>query len=112
MNDPYVYYILSIVGLILCPVSAALLKCFPYGEDYEAHDAAASVAGLWMFGIMYSILMVLISRDFYKVSLTTHEVVKYAYYWWFTPHIIGLLLVCSLRREMISKIVSFIGRLR
>jgi hypothetical protein len=115
MNDPYVYYMLSIVGLILCPVSMIVLKAFSYSDrdyDYDKEGVVTAAAGSWAIGIMYSIAMVLAAREFYKASLVSHEVVKYGYYWFFTPHIIGLWIVCGLRREVVNKAVAFIGRLK
>jgi hypothetical protein len=89
-----------------------VLNAFPYREDYEAREVASAATGAWSMGILYSLGMVLASYEFYKASLTTHDIVKYGYYGFFAPHIIGLLIVGALRWEMISKIVSFIGRIR
>jgi hypothetical protein len=107
MQDPYVYYILSIAGLILCPVSIVLLGVFK-GDS----DEAVNLSVQWIFGILYSVIMSLISHEVYKSSLSSGSTIAYGAYVFFIPHVTGLWLTSLCLKEQIGETISFIGRLK
>jgi hypothetical protein len=107
MHDPHVYYILSIAGLILCPVSIVLLGVFK-----GSSDEAVGLSVMWIFGIAYSVIMSIFSYEAYKSSLSSGSTVAYGWYIFFIPHVTGILLTSLCFKKQIGEIVSFIGRLK